>query len=290
MADGSLLRRCVCCCWQPAVGDEGEARPLTTLSDEDEPPPSADRDPPPTVWQHARSLLRDQLATPGAADAERAEEALPGCVLPYEARIELLPRLPRAQRDQPWRCLFSSAEHGSSITTLLARAHGRGPTVVLVRDRQQHVFGAFAAEPWPSHPSPHYSGTGEGFLFSTWPKGFRAWGWTRRNRHLQLASRDCLAFGGGGHFGLWISGSLDVGSTARSDTYENEPLTEHAVSGGLEAPLDGSSAFEVAEVQIWGFGAAASSRRSLGLSPGLSRLFQSSVDALANARPVRLGQ
>ena len=59
MADGSLLRRCVCCCWQPAVGDEGEARPLTTLSDEDEPPPSADRDPPPTVWQHARSLLRE---------------------------------------------------------------------------------------------------------------------------------------------------------------------------------------------------------------------------------------
>ena len=82
---------------------------------------------------------------------------------------------------------------------------------------------------------------------------FRAWRWSGDNRYFQAAAIDFVAFGSGGHFGLWLGSSLTTGSTGRCATYENEPLTQHSVHGGLEEPHMGDSAFEVAEVQVWGF-------------------------------------
>ena len=52
---------------------------------------------------------------------------------------------------------------------------------------------------------------------------------------------------------LWLGDSLNSGSTARSETFDNEPLTEHFVSGGMLEPHSGDSAFQVLEVQVWSF-------------------------------------
>ena len=215
-----------------------------------------------SLWDHARNRVHRLFAAENALGFGRsvrslhAVDALPECVMRYEHRIELLPLLPHALQFggcNHWQLLFSSQVHGCSLTTLYERSHSRGPTLVLVRDKQHHVFGAFASVSWAREPDAHYHGSGESFLFSTWPaeSGLRSWAWTGVNRHCQLAAHDCLAFGGGGHFGLWLGRSLATGSTARCDTYGNGPLTEHHVEGGLTEAEEGQAAFEVHEVQVW---------------------------------------
>ena len=211
------------------------------------------------MWSSVRGRLSRLLRFERAAgyDIENAmDDPLPRCLLDYDQRLLLLPLLPPTLRHRKWLLLFTTAEHGCSIKTVLSRAHGRGPTVLIVRDRRDHVFGAFAAESWRREPSPSFYGTGEGFLFSTWPEeseGFRAWQWTGVNRHCQAAAVDFLAFGSGGHFGLWLGKALGTGSTGRCHTFENEPLTEHHVHGGLAQPHMGDTAFEVRECQLWAF-------------------------------------
>ncbi len=46
-----------------------------------------------------------------------------------------------------WELLYSSNQHGQSYHSLLMRAAGRGPALVIVRDKQGHVFGGFASVP-----------------------------------------------------------------------------------------------------------------------------------------------
>ena len=83
------------------------------------------------------------------------------------------------------------------------------------------LFGAFASEALRCER--HYFGTGETFLFSLAPS-FAAYRWTRQNSHYVLGGHDSLAFGGGGAFGLYLDASFERGSSARCDTFGNEPL------------------------------------------------------------------
>lgn len=251
---GRLCGR-LCCC-SSSGPDCSESQPLTHASEDDDDPPALTRRSSLWErWERARSRLRTLVKLEQAAAIDGYEDSLPRCVLAYEHRVELLPLLPATLRHRQWKLLYSVADHGCSIRTLLGRASGCGPTIVLVRDARRHVFGAFAAEAWRKFPEPHFYGSGEAFLFTTWPDGFRAFSWSGANRYCQAAAIDFVAFGSGGHFGLWLGKSLRTGSTGRCETFENDPLTEHAVHGGLSEPFEGDSAFEVLELQVWGFAA-----------------------------------
>ena len=59
--------------------------------------------------------------------------------LPVEVRGQLYP-------------LFSSVHHGESFSTMCKALVGRGPTLLVARDRQGHVFGGFAADSWQFGP------------------------------------------------------------------------------------------------------------------------------------------
>lgn len=48
---------------------------------------------------------------------------------------------------------------------------------------------------------------------------------------------------GGGHYGLWLDDSLDVGHSATCETFGNEPLS------------DAGSKFSVIGVELWVIGA-----------------------------------
>ena len=250
-----LCQRCCACCASKDTPycDPIEIEPLTH-EDSEAHPPMAKRHPSLwRRWQRARKRVLQLVRL--EHDVLDEDDPLPRCLLEYEQRLELLPLLPPVLRQKRWRLLFTTEDHGCSIKTLLERSAGRGPTVVLVRDRKRHVFGAFAAEAWRREPEPHFYSNGEAFLFSTWPAeaGFRAWRWSGANRFFQAAAVDFVAFGSGGHFGLWVGRSIGTGSTAACATFENEPLTEHSVAGGLEEPAMGDSAFEILELQVWGF-------------------------------------
>jgi len=47
-----------------------------------------------------------------------------------------------------WRLLFSTRKHGESFQSMLHRILHQGPTLLIIRDTDAHVFGGFASTSW----------------------------------------------------------------------------------------------------------------------------------------------
>ncbi|OUM60048.1 hypothetical protein PIROE2DRAFT_27175, partial [Piromyces sp. E2] len=137
--------------------------------------------------------------------------------------------LPRRYRDySSWELIYSLSDHGSSFLTLYDRIVGKGPLIMVIKDTQDQIFGAYI--PNSVKISTRFYGSGECFL---WSKGdekshrpFKVYEWAGLNEFNVLTSREIIAFGGGkqGRFGLSIDPDLEGGTTAYSDTFKNEPL------------------------------------------------------------------
>lgn len=63
--------------------------------------------------------------------------------------------LPHTLRSE-WRLLYCCSVHGASFATMLKKIVNEGPTVLVVKDREGHIFGGFAAESWM--PNAHFYG------------------------------------------------------------------------------------------------------------------------------------
>ena len=73
----------------------------------------------------------------------------------------------RLQLVETWSLIYSLEQNGTSLSTLYAQNDAyrgrRGGFVLVVRDGSGSVFGAYLSD--ALHPSPHYYGTGECFLW-----------------------------------------------------------------------------------------------------------------------------
>ena len=89
-----------------------------------------------------------------------------GKTLAEEIRLLVPPRL---QLEERWELVYSLEGDGVSLGTLyqkceaLGGARGREGFVLVVKDSEGGLFGAYLTE--APHPSPHYYGTGECFLW-----------------------------------------------------------------------------------------------------------------------------
>jgi len=68
----------------------------------------------------------------------------------------------------PLRLLFSSKTSGASFSTLLQKIMYQGPTLVVMKDEDGYIFGAYADQDWEQGPK--FFGTDRSFLFSIRPK------------------------------------------------------------------------------------------------------------------------
>ncbi|CAG8572486.1 9306_t:CDS:2 [Rhizophagus irregularis] len=140
-------------------------------------------------------------------------------------------RLPRRVRLAPsWNLLYSLDQDGTSMTTMYHKVKDKGPLILVIKDMDEQVFGAFVSEPLKQRPS--YYGSGECFLWKyvnegeTLPPKVKFYMWTGRNEYMILSEHDYLAIGGGdGRVGLWMDSDLERGSSARCDTFDNEVLS-----------------------------------------------------------------
>ncbi|KAF9427467.1 oxidation resistance protein 1 [Podila epigama] len=74
----------------------------------------------------------------------------------HQIRLELPRKLRNATK---WNLVYSSDQHGISMTTLYHRCRGKGPMILAVKDTYDCVFGAFINE--ELKPNLTYYGTGE---------------------------------------------------------------------------------------------------------------------------------
>ncbi|KAM6995539.1 nuclear receptor coactivator 7 isoform 1-T1 [Tautogolabrus adspersus] len=146
-------------------------------------------------------------------------------------------QMPARTQGYPWQLVYSTAIHGSSLKTLYRNMVGLdSPVLLVIKDMQQKVFGAFSSDPFKV--SKYSYGTGETFLFSFNPE-FQAYRWSGENSYFVSGNLESLQIGGGGGgFGLWLDADLYHGSSFSCPTFHN-------------ASLSSQEDFIVQDLEVW---------------------------------------
>ncbi|XP_070705590.1 nuclear receptor coactivator 7 isoform X2 [Pempheris klunzingeri] len=133
-------------------------------------------------------------------------------------------RLPARVQGYPWRLAYSTVKHGTSLKTLYrSLADVDSPVLLVVKDMDNQIFGAFSTHPF--RVSEHCYGTGETFLYSFCPE-IKVYRWTGENSYFVKGNTDSLQMGGGGgQLGLWLDAELYRGTTTKCATFNNQPLS-----------------------------------------------------------------
>ncbi|SCV67394.1 BQ2448_5005 [Microbotryum intermedium] len=179
---------------------------------------------------------------------------------------------PRLRISHRWTLVYSLDQHGISIGTMYERMRIAlkgvdGGVVLVVKDAQGSIFGAYVNEPLKE--SKHYYGDGTCFLWKATPfsssdfrlgASIQSFRWTGRNDYLALTESTFISIGGGdGKFGLWIDGVFEKGFTTRCPCFDNDPLTNEReweqIGGGEDGSVGGvGSKFEVVQFECWAVG------------------------------------
>ncbi|KAM9315845.1 nuclear receptor coactivator 7 [Gastrophryne carolinensis] len=157
-----------------------------------------------------------------------------------EMHIEKLAhRLPARVQGYPWHLVYSTQLHGTSLKTLYRNLLPLdSPVLLVVKDMDNQVFGAYATHPF--RPSDHYYGTGETFLFTFNPE-FKAFKWSGDNSYFINGDIASLQLGGGGGlFGLWLDSDLYHGRSNPCTTFNNDLLSK-------------KEDFIVQDIEVWTF-------------------------------------
>ncbi|KAM7414102.1 hypothetical protein PAMA_019087 [Pampus argenteus] len=169
------------------------------------------------------------------------------CLLDLPTLMFLAPQLPDSY-SAPWRLVFSTQLHGESFTRMVTGLTKQGPTLLLIKDTDGHVFGGFASHVWDVKPQ--FQGDSRCFLFTVFPR-LRVYTATGYNQHFMYLNQNQqtmpngLGMGGQhGYFGLWLDSDFGRGhSRARPKctTYGSPQL-----SGNEDFTLD--------TVEVWAVG------------------------------------
>ncbi|XP_047429974.1 nuclear receptor coactivator 7 isoform X2 [Mugil cephalus] len=165
----------------------------------------------------------------GSYDGDLSTDALPilsdSSDLLQDTHIEkLVCRLPARVQGYPWRLAYSTEKHGTSLKTLYRNlADVDSPVLLVIKDMDNQIFGAFSTHPF--RVSEHCYGTGETFLYSFCPE-IKVYRWTGENSYFVKGNTDSLQMGGGGgQLGLWLDAELYRGTTTKCATFNNQPLS-----------------------------------------------------------------
>ncbi|KAM9060607.1 nuclear receptor coactivator 7 isoform 2-T3 [Megaptera novaeangliae] len=172
------------------------------------------------------------------------EAALP-ILQPHSALLEnmhveqLARRLPARVQGYPWRLVYSTLEHGTSLKTLYRKSASLdSPVLLVIKDMDNQVFGAYATHPFKF--SDHYYGTGETFLY-TFSPNFKVFKWSGENSYFINGDISSLELGGGGgRFGLWLDADLYHGRSNSCSTFNNDILSK-------------KEDFIVQDIEVWTF-------------------------------------
>ncbi|XP_064078720.1 GTPase-activating protein skywalker-like isoform X4 [Macrobrachium nipponense] len=145
--------------------------------------------------------------------------------------------------------IYTTEEHGCSLTTFFQRVEKHEPTLMCIRTTNDHVFGAYCSTAWAQRNITDeygnrqtYFGTGESFLFSLRPTVAKyQWvGITQQQEEAGISNlkhsaelfmhgdSNMITIGGGNGNGIMLDQELRFGKTENCETFNNPPLTPDA--------------------------------------------------------------
>jgi hypothetical protein len=150
--------------------------------------------------------------------------------------------LPMTVANRRWKRLYSLERDGDCFETFLTNVVGEAETLLMVRTTHGHLLGAYADNAWERRKD--YFGSGKACLFTVDGEKVKIYPWTGVNRLVQHidAAKGRIIMGAGdlGGIGFCVEENFSRGSTARSETFENDPLCPD--------PL-----FDVESFEVYGF-------------------------------------
>ncbi|XP_036438177.1 nuclear receptor coactivator 7 isoform X1 [Colossoma macropomum] len=201
-------------------------------------------DPVPRSWEIITINEAKRRQSFGSFEDEEPLDLLPILMDPStlleDTHIEkLAARLPARVQGYPWRLAYSTVVHGTSLKTLYRNlGEVDCPVLLVIKDMDNQVFGAFSTHPF--RVSEHYYGTGETFLYTFSPE-IKMFCWTGENSYFVKGNLDSLQIGGGGgHLGLWLDADLYHGTTSKCSTFNNQPLSSQ-------------QDFTIQNLEVWAF-------------------------------------
>ncbi|XP_050685436.1 GTPase-activating protein skywalker isoform X4 [Leptidea sinapis] len=159
--------------------------------------------------------------------------------------------------------LYTTEEHGCSLTTFYVRVEHHEPTLLMIKTCNNEVFGAYCSTRWFERNQKDergnrqaYFGTGETFLFSLYPERAK-YPWVgcsmgdgkeeQRVAHgselFMAADTKMITIGGGDGQAIWMDENIRYGKTDRCSTFNNPPLCP-------------SGDFEIRVLEVYGFAGA----------------------------------
>ncbi|XP_072391493.1 GTPase-activating protein skywalker isoform X2 [Diabrotica undecimpunctata] len=176
------------------------------------------------------------------------------CILGQQDLLTLWSWLPvRITMYQPI-LLYTTEEHGCSLTTFYVRVEQHEPTLLMIKTCNNEVFGAYCSSRWVERNIKDdrgnrqaYFGTGETFLFSLYPERAK-YPWigmeVDKVQHgaelFMAADSKMITIGGGEGQAIWMDENIRYGKTDTCATFNNPPL----VPGGD---------FEIRVLEVYGF-------------------------------------
>ncbi|XP_037297990.1 GTPase-activating protein skywalker isoform X7 [Manduca sexta] len=161
--------------------------------------------------------------------------------------------------------LYTTEEHGCSLTTFYVRVEHHEPTLLMIKTCNNEVFGAYCSTRWFERNQKDergnrqaYFGTGETFLFSLYPERAKyPWvgctagsgdkGEEQKVAHgselFMAADSKMITIGGGDGQAIWMDENIRFGKTDRCSTFNNPPLCP-------------SGDFEIRVLEVYGFSGA----------------------------------
>ncbi|CAG2218258.1 unnamed protein product [Mytilus edulis] len=147
-----------------------------------------------------------------------------------------------------WRLLFCNSLNGDSFSQLVGHIVNKGPSIIIVKDKDGYIFGGYSSQGWELGPK--FYGSADCFLFTIAPQYgvYTATGYNDNFMYLNQGQETLpngLGMGGQfNYFGFWIDHSFNHGHSKagpRCTTYGSPQLSK-------------SADFTVEMVEVWAVG------------------------------------
>ncbi|KAL4471648.1 hypothetical protein ABPG74_008541 [Tetrahymena malaccensis] len=172
---------------------------------------------------------------------------------------QIIQNLPSTFQYSDWGLSYSPNRHGYSYNEFLFRCSASlGPHVIIIKDSQDNIFGAFASHGW--RKSRYFYGDGESFLFKFehieqlhQEQKIKVFRWTGENNSIQYCGNEGIAMGNGENYGLFINRDFYKGLSFPTNTFGNKlglhiQNNEH-FDNDKKVSIQGE--FQIKDIEFW---------------------------------------